>query len=181
MNSLYYTKNNKHYALQVVFLCMILFNKITRIFVHHTWVRQSPILLYTCPYFPLSVFPVTFRFREGNNGAPSDILFHYKRQHLWLSLITDWSSMSRFRFVRSWTGPRLGQVWDWGFGGGRRAGWGGCFFLDQLWLILPSLGRVHQDLVNNPKVLRLHGTHVPVSLHHTLCVEEMAKLLGKCA
>lgn len=104
------------------------------------------------------------------------ILPRRRGQQPWLNPISDRSSVSRFRFVRRrWTCPRLGQFWDWGFQWGRWASWGRWFFLDQLWLISPSLRRVDQDHVNNPKVLRFHGTHISVSLHHALCGEVKTK------
>lgn len=47
----------------------------------------------------------------------------------------------------------------------------GCcrwFFLHQLRLILASLGRMHQDSVDDTKVLRLHGAHIAIPFHHAL-------------
>lgn len=56
------------------------------------------------------------------------------------------------------------------------AGWGGfyrCWFpwllLYQLWLVLPILWGVDQNLVQDAKLLGLHGAHVAVPLHGRLC------------
>lgn len=97
--------------------------------------------------------------------------YRWVEDGLWLGVgLLPGSLRSGFGFV--WggeVGPRGALL---GGGGWRGADGGRGLLLDQLWVVLARLGRMHQHSVDDPKVLCLNGAHVTISLHHTLWEKE---------